>query len=398
MELSREEFADILKFYRIDDKLEFIGYHEVDPDTFWYFFHDKRSAAYYILEVADYITWVCGQEEVPETLDCYYYPDFSYSFEVKRWLTSHDGLDKTNESGDYEGYMYWANNGYRCVMAEIAKPIAVDTIKKLKTEIAEHDELEIALFKRRFIGAERVSAIPRPQSQNLEELDKNICEIIYKNAIADAKSLLGIGIESLTEEKLKIFNSKTFKYAREWPKETKDIDKRNINEPRLLGELNRQSWLALCELRDFPEYFEERNLLFPLLRRYVRLCGDQSEPKFLPRKVASEILERFDIKSAGELRFHTMFKSAADCKVYIFIDELDTEYALVCRDNKIGNLDQERYILSQESGLEIEQFYSLKTDPEESYYSCNENSLGVNRSTNETEEHIYYFLVGRLQF
>ena len=37
MELSREEFTDILKFYRVNDKLEFIGYHEVDPDTFWYF-------------------------------------------------------------------------------------------------------------------------------------------------------------------------------------------------------------------------------------------------------------------------------------------------------------------------------------------------------------------------
>ena len=98
-----------------------------------------------------------------------------------------------------------------------------------------------------------------------------------------------------------------------------------------------------------------------------------------------------------------MIECAKDCKLYVFIDDLDTKYILICRDIMIGNLDQEKKYLAQESGMEIADFYRLKDDFEEYYYTCNENevvdtkNIKIAETEDIQEERKYYFLAGRIQ-
>ena len=90
-------------------------------------------------------------------------------------------------------------------------------------------------------------------------------------------------------------------------------------------------------------------------------------------------------------------------QVICFFDDLDTKYVLICRDVRLENLDQEKSYLAQESRMEIADFYRLKDDFEEYYYTCNENEVvdTKNIETTETEdtqeERKYYFLAGRIQ-
>lgn len=83
MEIQQKELMKIIKHYRIHNKVSFIGFHAVDPDTIWYFFRAKNGD-FYILEASDYVVWVCGNGEPPKYLQADYYEDFSYSFKVKR--------------------------------------------------------------------------------------------------------------------------------------------------------------------------------------------------------------------------------------------------------------------------------------------------------------------------
>ena len=98
-----------------------------------------------------------------------------------------------------------------------------------------------------------------------------------------------------------------------------------------------------------------------------------------------------------------MIGCAKDCKLYVFVDDLDTKYVLICRDVRLEILDQEKSYLAQESRMEIADFYRLKDDFEEYYYTCNENEVvdTKNIETTETEdtqeERKYYFLAGRVQ-
>ena len=98
-----------------------------------------------------------------------------------------------------------------------------------------------------------------------------------------------------------------------------------------------------------------------------------------------------------------MIECAKDCKLYVVVDDLDTKYVLIWRDVRLENLDQEKSYLAQESGMEIADFYRLKDDFEEYYYTCNENEVvdAKNIETTETEdtqeERKYYFLAGRVQ-
>ena len=415
MEIQPEELRKIIKFYRIHHELKFIGFRAVDPDTFWYFFRDKKHRSY-ILCASDYIWWVCGNDEPPKTLINDYFTDFPYSFTVKKWLTSHDGLDSDDESGDYEGHLYWASNGDRCVMAEVEGEIPKKAIQTLVTEIPVHDELEIAVYARRFIGNEVVSSVPRPSNQNPKILEENIRELIRANMLTIAEKMITTGVDGMTEEELKACNSETFRYARMWPTEREESKPdwmarkevlgsgSQIDEEKFLVDLNNQSWLALCELRDFPNYFDERSMLFSLLKRYVRLHENRPGPKFLPRQTIFSILEKFEIKSAGRLSFQTMIESAKDCKLYIFYDELDVKYVLICRDIKTSNLDQEKNYLSQESDMVVEKFYNLKSNAEKYYYVCDENEAIITTEDTEvaeakdaSEKKKYYFLVGRIQ-
>ena len=80
----------------------------------------------------------------------------------------------------------------------------------------------------------------------------------------------------------------------------------------------------------------------------------------MPKQTVFSILEKFKINSAGELRFQTMIECAKDCKLYVFVDDLDTKYVLICRDVRLENLDQEKSYLAQESRMEIADFYRLK--------------------------------------
>ena len=177
MEIQQKELMKIIKHYRIHNKVSFIGFHAVEPDTTWYFFRAKNDD-FYILEASDYIIWVCGNGEPPKYLQADYYEDFSYSFKVERWLTSHNGLDKTDESGDYEGYLYWASNGDRCVMAKIKGKFSDYKIMNLVSKIPPHSELELAIFEKRRISCESVSEVPRPADQDLNILTKHIQELV----------------------------------------------------------------------------------------------------------------------------------------------------------------------------------------------------------------------------
>lgn len=416
MEIQTDELERIIKFYRISDDLDFIGFRTVDPDTFWYVFQSKNNPRRnFILHASDYISWCCGEGEPPEFLEANYFTDFICSFPVKRWLTSHDGLNLDDETGDREGYLYWASTGDRCMMAEIEGEIPEMAIRTLKTEIPIHDELEIAAYARHFIGNETFSEIPRPSSQDSKFLDENIRRIIRTNMLKIAEKILAAGVTGVTEEDLENCNSESFRYTRLWPIEEreykpdwvveKDTSKSisKINEVNFLVKINNQSWLALCEIRDFPNYFDERNILITILNRYIRLHSDRPGPRFLPRQTVFSILEKFKINSAGELRFQIMIECAKDCRLYVFVDDLDTKYVLICRDVRLENLDQEKSYLAQESGMEIADFYRLKDDFEEYYYTCNENEVvdTKNIETAETEdiqeERKYYFLAGRVQ-
>ena len=98
-----------------------------------------------------------------------------------------------------------------------------------------------------------------------------------------------------------------------------------------------------------------------------------------------------------------MIECAKDCKLYVFVDDLDTKYVLICRDVRLENLDQEKSYLAQESGMEIADFYRLKDDFEEYYYTCNENevvdtkNIKIAETEDVQEERKYYFLAGRVQ-
>ena len=47
MEIQTDELERIIKFYRISDDLDFIGFRKVDPDTFWYVFQSKNNPLFY---------------------------------------------------------------------------------------------------------------------------------------------------------------------------------------------------------------------------------------------------------------------------------------------------------------------------------------------------------------
>ena len=48
MEIQQKELMKIIKHYRIHNKVSFIGFHAVDPDTTWYFFRAEND---------DFISW-----------------------------------------------------------------------------------------------------------------------------------------------------------------------------------------------------------------------------------------------------------------------------------------------------------------------------------------------------
>ena len=54
MEIQQKELMKIIKHYRIHNKVSFIGFHAVEPDTTWYFFRAKNDD-FYILEASDYV-------------------------------------------------------------------------------------------------------------------------------------------------------------------------------------------------------------------------------------------------------------------------------------------------------------------------------------------------------
>jgi len=57
MEIQTDELERIIKFYRISDDLDFIGFRTVDPDTFWYVFQSKNNPRRnFILHASDYIS------------------------------------------------------------------------------------------------------------------------------------------------------------------------------------------------------------------------------------------------------------------------------------------------------------------------------------------------------
>ena len=237
MEIQQKELMKIIKYYRIHNKVSFIGFHVVDPDTTWYFFRAKNDD-FYILEASDYIIWVCGNGEPPKYLQADYYKDFSHSFKVKKWLTSHNGLDKTDESGDYEGYLYWASNSDRCVMAKIKGKFSDYKIMNLVSKIPPHSELELAIFEKRRISCESVSEVPRPADQDINILTKHIQELVQKEVLELAQKIINTDQKNLSEEDLSKCNYDLFQYAQIWSENDGDKFKENI-----LIELNNQSWL-----------------------------------------------------------------------------------------------------------------------------------------------------------
>ena len=393
MEIQQKELMKIIKHYRIQDKVSFIGFHAVDPDTTWYFFRAKNDV-FYILEASDYVVWVCGNGEPPKYLQADYYEDFSYSFKVKRWLTSHNGLDKTDESGDYEGYLYWASNSDRCVMAKIKGKFSDYKIMNLISKIPPHSELELAIFGKRQISCELVSGVPRPTDQNINILTKKIQKLIQKEVLELAQKIINTDQKNLSEEDLSKCNYDLFKYVQIWSENDGGKFEENI-----FIELNNQSWLALCEKRDFPSLFEERNALVFLFKRYWHLIKKIPGPKFLPRKVLYSLLQKFELRSSGELSFKTMKGYAEDCKIYLFEDELECNFYLICRNIEQTNIDQEKTLLQQDFNINIAQFYHLKNDRKKYYYICNASEIVVDPNPNNVDiDEKYYFSVAREEF
>lgn len=90
---------------------------------------------------------------------------------------------------------------------------------------------------------------------------------------------------------------------------------------------------------------------------------------------------------------------AEDCKIYLFKDELECNFYLICRNIEQTNIDQEKTLLQQDFNINIAQFYHLKNDCEKYYYICDASEIVVDSNSNNIDnDEKYYFSVAREEF
>ena len=265
MELQPNELETIIKAYRLNN-LDFIGFERVMPDDIAYYFCDKDKKLF-ILIASDYVAWGCGNDEPPETIQYSYYADHERNFPVKKWLTLHNGLNKNDESGDFEGYIYWASNGDRCTMAEIAGKLTDFQLNNLEKEIPYRAKTDIAIHAKRMIMAETISAVPRPSYQNEEHLNRNIRNAILDDLKHIAKYFINLGVSDIKINDIKNLNRDAYLYALEWDEYVHD--EHEIQKE--IVAINNQSWLALCELREESSAKKEIKKLLKIFENFLNL-------------------------------------------------------------------------------------------------------------------------------
>jgi len=162
MFIEQEELAQITQYYRLNNDVEFVGCQWVNPDTVWYYFRDQADN-FYLLEASDYIVWIGGQGNPPEEMSEDYYEEATVSFPIEKWLTHHDDLDYDNISGDYEGYVYWAKNSDRCVMAKVKGKFSDYKLENLTKELPHYDPADVEAYAKKRIENEVISVVPRPK-------------------------------------------------------------------------------------------------------------------------------------------------------------------------------------------------------------------------------------------
>lgn len=262
MELQIEELKKVIKTYRLEN-LNFVGYEWTTPDDCFYYFSDKNDALY-ILVASDYVSWGCGNDEPPKTIQTDYYKDHKRNFLVKKWLTTHDGLDEKDESGDFEGYIYWASNGDRCTMAEIDGKVSDYELRGIDKGIPYRSQTSIAIYAKRMIMSEKVSAIPRPSYQNEEHLKKNILDAIIVDIKDIARIYSETDIENFNIHYIQNLIRSFHQFATEWSKNTDD----NHEVMRKIVEINNQGWLTLCAFRENRGKKNELKKLLKLLEEF----------------------------------------------------------------------------------------------------------------------------------
>ena len=188
MLIEQEELEKIIKYYRLGNDVEFVGYQWVEPDTVWYYFRD-RADNFYLLEASDYIMWIGGHGNPPEVMKDDYYEDANVSFPIEKWLTCHDNLDYNNYSGDYEGYVYWAKNSDRCIMAKVKGKFSDYKLENITKELPHYNQVDVATYAKKRIESELVSLVPRPEDQDVKLLSQKICNSIQDEIVKMAERL-----------------------------------------------------------------------------------------------------------------------------------------------------------------------------------------------------------------